>query len=127
MSLGPFNPVLTQWKTSLFDSSLTSSADFSTGYQWIGLPSSVWLDLCNAYVDFVNHAFPTNTYPRNAYALNVYCDSSSNVNKLLTMDFMPTYIGPSFNFTVSMADSTGTEQSYTINLNSYLAYIYNAT
>jgi hypothetical protein len=43
------------------------------------------------------------------------------------MDFMPTYIGPSFNFTVSMADSTGTEQSYTINLNSYLAYIYNAT
>jgi hypothetical protein len=96
------------YKTNLFNQTSTSSADFSTGYQWIGLPDSVWLAVCNQLQAAVNMAYPVDTYPRDLFDVNVYCDSASNIDNLITMSSLAANVVYNWTFTVSMLDSTGT-------------------
>jgi len=98
MSIGPYALNNNTQATNLAQSAVTN-VEISTGYQYIGLPSSIWNALCTALNTFVQVATPDNLY---AGSNNVYCNSTSNVNRLLTMDPIAAGSVIDLNFTVAM-------------------------
>jgi hypothetical protein len=99
--MGLVSSGFTIYSFDLFNETSTASADFSTGYQWIGLPSSVWLALCNNLQVAVNLQNPPEWQARYPGNYEVNCDWTSNVNNLLTMGEQA---AQSMNFTISMLD-----------------------
>jgi hypothetical protein len=82
----------------------------------------MWIAVCGAFSNYVKTTFT------DSINSNVYCDSTSNVNRLLTMDYTASLISSEFNFTIALANATGgAAVGYTISMSQLVSAIYNET